>query len=162
MTNDAPRTIWADSPQVFDDCDVWHSEPAEGRTEYIRADIAQAEKEAAVQTAMAASYDLCVKLIESLFPDNSDDDIVCRVAADSIRSLSKVSRARAGTDALAARDARVRAEALREAAGCATANMETLALKAYDVGYNSACADAEEAILALIPSSPTDQEENSE
>lgn len=43
------------------------------------------------------------------------------------------------------------AAALRAAASEVTGIMEPLALKAYDVGYNSACTDAEDTILALIP-----------
>jgi hypothetical protein len=49
---DAPERIWADPPQIFDGSDVWHSEPANERTEYIRADIAEAEKRAAVADAL--------------------------------------------------------------------------------------------------------------
>lgn len=113
MTNDAPKRKLL-TPTGGLPSGNW---PKRELIEYIRADIAHAEKKAAVvsaaNAAMAAAYDMCVKLIESLFPDNSDDDIVCRVAADSIRSLSKVSRDRADTDPLEAVRQEARAEARR-------------------------------------------------
>jgi len=139
MTNDAPRTIWADSPQVFDDCDVWHSEPAEGRTEYIRADIAQAEKEAAV----AAAYEDAAQIAKG------------KGESEFFNPVQAI-RARANTDALEAARQEARAESLREAAkACENALSE---LEQANPGRHDAlpfladgCEASRDAILALIP-----------
>jgi hypothetical protein len=153
MTNDAPRTIWADQPQVFDDCDVWHSEPAEGRTEYIRADIAQAEQDAAVAAEREACARRAVAAGIRTYEANKEwHPSHAAEAFDFGEEIAEDIRARGNTDvndALAEHDARVRAEALREAANFA-------AVAAHKRGgmvcscSEGLCEWIEQAILALI------------
>jgi len=160
MTNDAPRTIWADQPQVFDDCDVWHSEPAEGRTEYIRADIAQAEKEAAVAAEREACAEVCYEYSKDhgsgMFDRHSAE------CANRIRARSSVSCANyAKTDALEAVRQEARAEALREAAEACTYVIKNYELVSKESGKylplktqkaaRGMVSLAREDILALIP-----------
>jgi hypothetical protein len=146
MTNDAPRTIWAviyphhsgKGPPV-----VNASASATNGQEYIRADIAQAEKDAAV----AAAYEDAAEL----FPE------AWAAARQEIRE-------RANTDPLEAVRQKAKVEALREAAeycethtmasvtnpkytqfaGCYVAGEAYLHTLHQGMGYA-------EAILALIP-----------
>jgi hypothetical protein len=108
--------------------------------EYIRADIAQAEKEAAV----AAEREACADIASEKAP--------ATVKAAAIRD-------RADTDALEAYRRQVRAEALREAAE-AVANAGYYCVPPYDeTGDLSLQIDhSQAAILALIS---TNQKENS-
>ena len=48
----APERIWADPPTTFDGMDIWHEEPCDVGTEYVRADLyAALEAEIARLTA---------------------------------------------------------------------------------------------------------------
>lgn len=38
--SDAPETIWADPPEIFDGCDIWRDNPVNPKaTKYRRADL---------------------------------------------------------------------------------------------------------------------------
>ena len=39
----APERIWADPPTTFDGMDIWHEEPCDVATEYVRADLYAAQ-----------------------------------------------------------------------------------------------------------------------
>jgi len=113
-------------------------------TKWIRADHAQAEKEAAVAAAYEDAADEVGQHLST-----PEDVVWAKDAAERIR-------ARTDTDALAARDARVRAEALKEAAevaGMTRAPMQDTQHEA--VGLPPIGDQIAKAILALIP---TDQE----
>jgi len=119
--NEAPERIWADAPSIFDGSDVWHSEPDECRTEYIRKDVSDA--------AVAAERELSKALVKRLkclekYFDLSDEeleDMSHDERADTKRQHRLIKEAMAGyrtnTDALEAYRRQVRAEALREALG---------------------------------------------
>jgi len=109
-------------------------------TKWIRADHAQAEKEAAV----AAAREACASRLESLKDTAYQNNLLAEgvtysCAIDAIR-------ARSDTDALAARDAQVRAEALREAVEI-VGGWHDNGNKPSDLVVMKAEAD----ILALIP-----------
>jgi len=118
MTNDAPRMIWADQPQIFDDCDVWFSEPAEGRTKYIRADLAQAEKDAAAAAERKACAAEAAMVAESNVNRAYDllDPSVPFAKAKTARIIAKAIRARGNTDALEAVKIKERTEVARKTA----------------------------------------------
>jgi len=59
-----------------------------------------------VLALVAAEREACARLVGSMFAPGSEEEVTCDVAADNIR-------ARGNTDALAQRDARIRAEARR-------------------------------------------------
>jgi len=113
-------------------------------TKWIRADHALAEKEAAV----AAEREACASRLESLKDTAYQNNLLAEGVTYSC--AIKAIRARADTDALAERDAQVRAEALREAA---------VSLKTYaphlvdgpehDVGYYHGYYTAVDRILNL-------------
>jgi len=122
----------------------------------LPTDHAQAEKEAAV----AAAREACASRLESLkdtaYQNNFlAEGVTYSCAIDAIRY-------RSDTDALAERDARVRAEALREAADMARRMSLNFAEQAYDApnperdfGKVDGAIKVEEVILALVS---TDQE----
>jgi hypothetical protein len=111
---DAPESLWADWDYVADDgvCGVHtHKKYASGYAphcppiQYTRADLVQPQIDAAV----AAEREACAELCDVVTQDH---------VGDVIRGIGNEIRARAGVlDALEARDARVRAEALRGADG---------------------------------------------
>jgi len=138
MTNDAPIRIFVKPFHNGAVGECWHdatTEPAKPWefNEYIRADIAKAKQNAAV----AAERDVCAQVCHEYSKDHGTGAFD-RHSAECERRI----RARANTDALAARDARVRAEALREAAETA---------EGFDV-------EVRDAILALIPADQEGEE----
>jgi len=110
--------------------------------QYIRKDVLDA--------AVSAEREACAELCDVVTQDHVGDVII---------GIGNEIRARAGVlDALVARDARVRAEALREAAevaGMTRAPMQDTQHEA--VGLLPIGDQIAKAILALIPA---DQEEN--
>ncbi len=114
-------------------------------------DHAQAELQAAVVAEREACAELAdgmheaaIKWAASYIPEFDGD-------TDSKR-IAEAIRARSDTDALAARDARVRAEALKKA----VVNLKTYAPHLedgpeHDVGYYHGYYTAVDRILALIP-----------
>jgi len=100
MTNDAPERIWAvyGWSEVLS-FNVYYN----GGTEYIRADHAQAEKEAAVKAAVAAAYEDAAEIAEWKC-NKRLQYALGQAVRDSIR-------ARTDTDALEAVKAEARAEA---------------------------------------------------
>jgi len=150
MTNDAPERIWTTGNH---ETGSWndHCVRYAPQVEYIRADHAQAETEAAVaaayEDAAHTAFDWIMKEADRVDTPEAKDAL--EDAADHVLG----NRALTDTDALAARDARVRAEALREAAE--EANEVAQARLSDERDTALACRDR---ILALIP---TDQEENS-
>jgi hypothetical protein len=105
--SEAPRKIWAvDGVAEVLSFNVYDN----GGTEYIRADIAQAEKEAAVAAERAA----CAEIAFSHEPTKTTSAFEDGQATTALQIADSI-RARGNADALAERDARVRAEALRGA-----------------------------------------------
>ena len=51
-----PERIFADAPSTFDGSDVWHSEPSDGRTEYVRADVVEKMLNVAMKGAYEEGY----------------------------------------------------------------------------------------------------------
>jgi len=141
MTNDAPTRVWVEpSYNAFGDRNWIEGFEGCGQ-EYIRADHAQAEKEAAVAAAYEDAADEVGQHLST-----PEDVVWANDAAERIRD-------RSNTDALAARDAQVRAEALREAVEI-VGGWHDNGNKPSDLVVMKAEAD----ILALIS---TNQEENS-
>jgi len=153
MTNEAPQRIWASKgswPKFY----MAPCKDLPLLKEYIRADIAQAEKEAAV----AAAYEDAAIRAQSI-----DHHGWTRTElAAMIRARSNTVEASAShTNALADRDARVRAEALGEAA----LNLRTYAPHLvdgpeHDVGYYHGYYTAVDRILNLALLGRAAQEEN--
>ena len=50
--SDLPESIWADPPDIFDDMSIWYNYPTKGQTKYVRADIVQAQIDAAREAAL--------------------------------------------------------------------------------------------------------------
>jgi len=45
--DDAPETIWADSPEIFDGCDIWRDNPINPKAiKYRRADLPATDAQA--------------------------------------------------------------------------------------------------------------------
>jgi hypothetical protein len=131
MTNNAPERIGL----LPDGLGLWalaSREEATGAVRYIRADIAQAEKDAAV----AAEREACAVRLESLKDTAYQNSLLSEGVTYSC-AIAAI-RARGNTDTLAERDALVRNEALREAATICNRT------------YGGSIGDVHKAILALI------------
>ena len=105
MTNDAPKRVWVEpSYNAFGDRNWIEGFEGCGQ-EYIRADHAQAEKEAAV----AAEREACASRLESLKDTAYQNNLL--VVGITYSCAIDAIRARADTDALEAVKAEAKAEA---------------------------------------------------
>ena len=99
----APERIWADPPTTFDGMDIWHEEPCDVATEYVRADLyaAQAaeiarltaERDAAMAKAFCMGRDAAANEADEIamwLLDNEYDDCAdgAEDAAAAIRALT--------------------------------------------------------------------------
>jgi len=137
MTQKAPERIWAWPYNGETHRGGWSiNGDLTGEAEYIRKDVADAAV-AAEREACAGEAVMVADSNVSRAYDLSDPSVPF-AKAEAARLIAEAIRARGNTDALAERDTRIRAEALREAAAFV------------DVSFGWAEGIADE-ILALIP-----------
>jgi hypothetical protein len=86
----APDRIWAQKPDIFDNCALWQDIPSDRHedTEYVRADLVAAM----IRDAVEADLEACAKLVLS-FDTNRPEDTYYNLAI--LRSVAAI-RARKG------------------------------------------------------------------